>query len=530
MTVRALSTVLDRMFRVTPLGLVRDIDRPGERRAAGMVLLSTGMAIVVIWVIATAALYQTRVATIRDQKSDLERMARVAEEQTRNELTKIQLLLSMIDIYYQKNKSVDPLRDPSLERFIQQLNHSSQNHIDVRLVTTQGDLYLPGGEETIPLANVADRDYVLAQKDQETRGLFIGKPVASRIDNRWVLPISYPLTGSPGDILLLSADIDGLTLEKHYEAGRPQPNGSIVLTHRDGTVLVRAPGQQLPPGTSLAQGVVWKQGLKNDLKGVQYIEISLLDGLPRLAAFIAMQDFPLVVIVTEPIDDVLAHWRKFMGVILRIGALLTAVVLLLAHHLILRIRELSLTRNELELMAQTDPLTGMFNRRQFWLLGAREIVRVARYGGPLAVLAIDLDHFKHVNDTYGHAAGDDALRWFANRLKETLRQTDVAARIGGEEFAVLLPETSIGNAQHLAERIRTSLVAAPVISGDITFPLTASFGVAGTTDSAETLENLLARADRALYRAKESGRNRTVVAEFLETGEDQTMHEIQNGR
>ncbi|PKU23842.1 sensor domain-containing diguanylate cyclase [Telmatospirillum siberiense] len=501
-----------RLLQMTPFGLLRQIDRPGERRAAGMVLLSTGMAIIVIWVIAAVALHQTRSTAIRDHKNDLERLARVAEEQTRNELTKIQLFLSLANIYYQQHKGIDPRHDPELNLFVRQLDSISKVPVDIHLVTTKGDLYAAGGDETAPLTNVADRDYVQAQRDPETRGLYIGKPTASRIDGHWVLPMSYPLSGSPGDILLLSADIDSLSLERHYEAGRPRPNGSILLAHRDGTLLLRVPAQPFVPGSSLIQSSVWKIGLKKDLQGVLEIEQSLIDGKPRLTAFIAFQDFPLVVMVTAPLEDILVQWHKFLGVVVKIGALLTAVVLLLAHHLILRIRELSVTRDELEQMAQTDPLTGLFNRRQFWILGAREISRITRYDRPLSALAIDLDHFKKINDRFGHAAGDDALRWFAANLKASLRQSDVAARLGGEEFSVLLPETTIDNAERLAERIRLALAATWVSSGGQTFQITASFGVAGTDDNQTTLDHLLAKADLALYQAKDGGRNRTVVA------------------
>lgn len=512
------------LLQVTPLGLLRRIDRPGERRAAGMVLLSTGMAILVIWVIAGAALYQTRTTTILEQKADLERSARIVEEQTRNELTKIQLFLSFADSYYQQHKGLDPLHDPEFPLFVRKLSSITKSPVDIYLVTTKGDIYSASGEETVPLTNVADRDYVLAQQDPDTRGLFIGRPMKSRIDQHWVLPISYPLSGSPGDILLLSANIDSLTLEQHYEASRPRPNGSVLLVHRDGTVLVRAPSYQTAVGTSLTKGAIWTEGLKTALQGSLEIDKSAIDGISRVAAFNALQDFPLVVIVAAPIEDILAHWKKFMGVVLKIGALLTAVVLLLAHHLILRIRELSTTRDELEQMAQTDPLTGLFNRRHFWLLGRQEISRITRYDRPLSIVTIDLDHFKKINDHFGHAAGDDALRWFATALRASLRQSDVPARLGGEEFAVLLPETTTDNAGLLAERIRIALAATPVSSGGQTFPLTASFGVAGTDNSQTTLETLLARADLALYQAKNGGRNRTIVAA------DEPVDEVQHAR
>lgn len=511
MSERPIQLALNYFYQLTPFGLLRRIDRPGERRAAGMVLLSTGMAIMAIWGIAAIALYQARNLSINEHKDDLERMARVVEEQTRNELSKIQLFLTLVDSHYREHPNLDPRNDPELEQFIQQLRSISNGGVDIRLVTTKGDIYTTSGEGTVPLANVADRDYVKAQKNPETRGFYIGRPILSRITGHWTLPISFPLADSPGDILLLSAAIDSLSLERLYDAGRPRPHGSIALLHRDGTILVHAPIDQRLIGLSVADSKQWQILKAHPRDGVR-LDQSLVDGTPKLAAYVALDDFPLVVVVTASLEDILAQWQKFLGVVLKIGVLLTAVVLLLAHHLILRVGELSVTRNELEKMAQTDPLTGLFNRRHFWIRGAAEIARISRYARPLSALAIDLDHFKQINDRYGHSAGDEALRWFAKTLGGSLRQADIAARLGGEEFSVLLPETTLDNAERLAERIRLALAATPVTAGDETFSITASIGVAGTGDTKTTLESLLARADQALYQAKNGGRNRTVVA------------------
>ncbi len=166
----------------------------------------------------------------------------------------------------------------------------------------------------------------------------------------------------------------------------------------------------------------------------------------------------------------------------------------------------------------TDVLTGWHNRRYLQVRLAEELARARRDGETLACLMLDLDHFKRINDSWGHAAGDDVLRELAQRIEEQVRASDVAARYGGEEFVILLPRTNTGDAARLAERVRQAVREAPVPLADGgQIDVTASIGIAsvspgsGDTDLKNLGESLLARADVALYRAKSSGRDRVVV-------------------
>lgn len=165
----------------------------------------------------------------------------------------------------------------------------------------------------------------------------------------------------------------------------------------------------------------------------------------------------------------------------------------------------------LEQLAQTDPLTQLLNRRALTETITAEMERALRYDSALALLMIDLDHFKRVNDTYGHLIGDDVLRDVAGILRELTRGNDVAARYGGEEFLVLLPETDDAGADAFAERVREAIAEASFATRprEEGLSITASIGVA-TFPAAriETVEDLFARADAALYRAKADGRDR----------------------
>jgi diguanylate cyclase (GGDEF)-like protein len=171
-------------------------------------------------------------------------------------------------------------------------------------------------------------------------------------------------------------------------------------------------------------------------------------------------------------------------------------------------RSVDAMRQRLIELVGTDPLTGALNRRALELRLRREWRGAKRRGSALAVLAVDLDNFKPINDTHGHAAGDTVLRELADVMRMTVRDTDVIARVGGDEFVLLLPDTGWQGAITLAERLRRH-VDEQTFAGEQRIPLTVSIGIAlarGADDVRAT--DLLEEADRSLYRAKTSGRNR----------------------
>ena len=167
---------------------------------------------------------------------------------------------------------------------------------------------------------------------------------------------------------------------------------------------------------------------------------------------------------------------------------------------------------ELKQMLTRDHLTGAANRAHFFEVAGRECSRFVRYGQPLSIVALDIDHFKSVNDTYGHAAGDKVLREVTRRCTLLLRPEDTFARVGGEEFMVLLPGTDLRGARLLAERLRSALENMTVSYGNEMLTVTGSFGCAEATVETFALAPLMEAADRALYNAKQMGRNTVVLA------------------
>ncbi len=175
--------------------------------------------------------------------------------------------------------------------------------------------------------------------------------------------------------------------------------------------------------------------------------------------------------------------------------------------------QLIAAQRELEFQATHDQLTGLLNRRAMLPILEQHATAARRLKTEVSVMLLDIDHFKKINDTWGHFAGDEVLRQVSNRIKNTLRVSDAVCRYGGEEFLCVLPETTIPHPIIAGERVREAIALEPVAFEGHLIPVTASVGVARYhLDQNLTVQQLLARADEALYRAKQSGRDRVVVA------------------
>lgn len=190
-------------------------------------------------------------------------------------------------------------------------------------------------------------------------------------------------------------------------------------------------------------------------------------------------------------------------------------------HLMLKhtVNELKLALGQMEQLAKTDGLTGLLNRRSLFEAAEQEFLRAQRYSRPLSILMLDIDHFKRINDTYGHQIGDRVIQQVADVLKAALRQVDITGRYGGEEFVVVLPETDLHQSIEVAERLRYLIdsLSTSTVLGELR--ITASVGVAVRRDQVRSIEEMLNQADKALYQAKTAGRNTWVISTELSVPE-----------
>lgn len=180
---------------------------------------------------------------------------------------------------------------------------------------------------------------------------------------------------------------------------------------------------------------------------------------------------------------------------------------------VINITEKKLLELQLKEAAQTDPLTGLFNRRFLTTSFHKEFANFKRYNTPLCCILLDIDHFKSINDSYGHDIGDLVLKNLAETISSLLREGDIFARYGGEEFMVLLPNTELNSAFHIAQRLRERIAETKIRLDEEDITYTISLGVTKTEDRDVSIEEIIKRSDQALYKSKSDGRNRVTIAD-----------------
>jgi diguanylate cyclase (GGDEF)-like protein len=232
-------------------------------------------------------------------------------------------------------------------------------------------------------------------------------------------------------------------------------------------------------------------------------------GVVAVAAHLADPETPLARVLWDRESLLLDLTETCVGILVAVSCALSFLLLLITLPPIILLQR-SLMHQQLATAARTDPKTGLLNATAWQREADAEVNRALRAGVPLSLLLVDVDHFKHVNDSHGHLIGDDVLRALAAELRQQVRESDVVGRFGGEEFTILLPRTDGDGACRIAERLRSSaglLSVAADPKTDASISVTVSIGVAVLGQHGQDLFELLAAADLALYRAKDDGRN-----------------------
>ncbi|WP_410498832.1 diguanylate cyclase [Chitinibacter sp. S2-10] len=477
------------------------------KRARRLTIASITLSLIALWSSLGYFMQSSREAVIESEKRVLERLAKAVEGQTYNLFSFLNYFLISADQWFVVHPYSDPRTDPDFLRLVDAFKAKTGYLADIRLVSQEGGLFYLRKTGDKPLANVADRDYVRAQHNLATRGFYIGKPVRGRVTGHWGLPISYPLRSNPNDISVIFAVLENRVFERSFDVGRTR-GGTILLAHRDGTVLFRIPNENAA-GRSIAQGQVWQHELAKKSSGVLEVESGAYDGRSRIVAYASVPEFPLVVIVSSATDDVLASWKIRLRNVLLFGGTLTLLGLIGLWRMLRALHTLEIMGKQLTEQANMDFLTNVANRRYFMAHLQQEMARALRYQRTMSCLMFDLDHFKQVNDQFGHEAGDLVLKEVCRAAQGELRQEDLLGRLGGEEFAILLPETSLAQAIEVAERVRNTVENRLIrtSSGQL-ISVSISVGIAERVDPDEDITPFMMRADRALYRAKNTGRNR----------------------
>jgi len=360
--------------------------------------------------------------------------------------------------------------------------------------------------------NISDREHFQALRDNPNKALVFSDVLISRTNGRPMMVVARSIRNHRGQFIgITSATIDLDHFQTLFNSIRVGSTGSITLMRKDNQKLVlRYPSNP----SDYNKEFISKQAqriLKGERAGVERY-ISQVDNVFRIGSFRALTDYPFFVNVAFAETSALAQWRS-MAFRSIIG---TSVFIVALIFLQIRLwRTENLRRNaikKLDRAAQIDELTNLPNRRNFMMKAEDELSRTTRNGGCLTVLMIDIDKFKNINDTYGHESGDVVLRKFGELCQVSMRTYDIVGRIGGEEFALLLPNTNLALGVEVAERIRRNIESASIKTTDgQIIHFTVSIGVSALTRDNTSIDILLNHSDKAMYEAKHSGRNRVHV-------------------
>ena len=368
--------------------------------------------------------------------------------------------------------------------------------------------------------DLSDREHFRVHHDnpQEDR-LFISKPVLGRVSKQWTIQFTRPIhqNGEFAGVLVLSMPTSFFA--DYYQQINVGPNGTIALVGIDRSLRAIASGTPIPGRYGRFKVPEDRPYFDPKAPAHGYYEgVSSIDGEYRLGAYRRLPAEGVVVVVLLAPKDFMASFHERKGLLIAsagiISLLLSAVALLvfvLSNRYFQSTDRLRLAHEQLTQLANTDVLTGVSSRRSFLADLEAELARARRHNEDLGLLMLDIDHFKRVNDLYGHPIGDAVLKQFTAICASMLRAHDLFGRLGGEEFAIALPHTDPDGARRVAEKIRMAIEQAPLstAAGDIT--ITVSIGVAQTHAGRHEIDQLIALADKALYNAKHGGRNQVRV-------------------
>ncbi len=401
-----------------------------------------------------------------------------------------------------------------LRRILDDLVAHNNYLVGVNIIDANGDVIQGNGDIVRP--NLRQRDYFSVHTAGVVEGLYIGPPHPSLIyQDQWTTGISKALRHPDGSLdKVLLGVIDLEYFFQSYREYVTEPGLTLTILSPAGLIYSRIPdhrsavGQQHPDlagDGSMAE--------KIPLDGGTYMKNT--DGISEAVIFRQIADLPFIIRLTRSEDAILAPWRPTERILVSLGIVISVVLLYFALFAINAQRKQQATMEMLRVQSTTDELTRLHNRRHFLEEAQLETKKALRSNLPLSLIMIDLDHFKDINDHFGHHTGDMVLRDCAGLLKNSCRETDLVGRLGGEEFVLLLPATDLGGALAIAEKIRLAIGRQRFTGQQETFSITASLGVAQLQQPQESFAGALKRADSLLYEAKNAGRN-TIRPRFPE--------------
>jgi len=477
-----------------------------------VVLTACGLTVAIIALAMTFAVTSYR-GTVGKARENARFISSLVAAQASMILVDIEGALARIAVHVEATSS-GPLRgevNRGLQDILQSIRHGESYMDSLQVSTARGEILSQVGPH---VAGSTVPEALAKPHAAGSAAIVIGLPQEDPLrPDTWIFEIRRAVwngAGVPTHIVTATIKLDELV--DAFDDLEMPAGISILVTSLSGRIFIDEPGGRQFIGRTIPSLREYIAGSGHD---GTFIGKSPLDNTEIVAGSMQLTRFPVMVFALLPLDLVLEPWRHHAMTFGSLSVVLVLIAAFLSYALVKSQMKINSQSRALAMAASTDQLTGAFNRRSFLNAAKREFSRVNRYGGELACIMLDLDHFKNINDAHGHPAGDLALSETARLVRARLRESDLFCRYGGEEFVLLLPGTDLAGAGVVAETLRAGIAKLSIrLESPTIINFTASFGVATVRPSGDaSLDALLVRADKALYLAKSQGRNRVCLAE-----------------
>jgi diguanylate cyclase (GGDEF)-like protein len=428
-------------------------------------------------------------------------------------------------------ETIKALKDSqiSLEGIKQSLltTHISDADFWIIFIDAQGVGVVASNNSPVRGISYVDRPYFSAHVKNKNLGLYIDGPIVGKASKRRVFSLSRRVTSTTGQFLgVVVASVDPGVFAKVFTNALFDKSLNITLSHAAGKIIVRVPRFEESFGMNIIESPLFKQ-LAVAPRG-SYEAKSVVDGENRIYAYDTIGNFPLVLSVGMSSKSLITGLRKDFFVAVAASSLIAMVLFFNGKYALLSFRKvaesedkhrranenlqaannaLETARESLTRLARIDMLTGLPNRNALYDRLEHALSRSLRDGTEVGCLYMDLDHFKQINDTLGHAGGDELLKQFSARVQSCMRQTDAFARLAGDEFVALIEDRDQPGATKLVASKIVEAMQIPFLIEGRSCAVTASIGLAIANNRMDDQDSLLRKADVALYRAKREGRN-----------------------
>lgn len=376
---------------------------------------------------------------------------------------------------------------------------------------------------------VDEREFFKVHHDSGKDALFVGRPLKGKVSGKWSIHLSRPVLdkGKFAGVVLVAVDPDYF-VNFYQRAGLGQ-DGAARMIRDTGEVMARSSGQEKYIGRVIKPSPYADPGAP--LEG-SFMRSAQVDGVERFSSYHRLPQFGVTVVIGPAVDERLAAVRLHQRQLLWFSMALTVLALLVVYmlhrnmarnamvqvardadhrQLQKQFQEILDLQERLESQALQDPLTGLHNRRFLDAALPMELAKARREGYPVSFVMLDLDRFKYINDTYGHAFGDEVLATVAGVLKKSARESDIICRYGGEEFVMVMPRMSSEQARQRMDACRALIAHNPIVHDGTPVQVTISAGIASFPVHGTEVEDLLRSADDAMYKSKNDGRNRVTL-------------------